>query len=528
MGRSPREEPRNRTGAAGTAGNAFPRRTMETNREVRSLRPGGEAHGGVLPPWSPGFRAAAFFVAGAFIAAHVFFLFLGLRYDRGAVEHLIQFLDPVLLRTKLLQSLWYLHIQPPLMNLFTGLVLKITPESPVLFHAIFLCTGLVFCLALLALQVRLGVRPLLAAPLSLLFALSPAFILFEHFLLYTFPCAALLTLAALALHCLLRDGRTAPLVLFFTCLFLLCGTRSLFHLGWFVFLYGALVAVGRGRRRRIILAGLVPLVLLTGVYAKNAVLFGEFTLCTFVEKNLWINTVGNMGDEKDLLIADGTLTPYSAVNRWASLDAFPPEFKVVPERFAHVPVLTMTHQFNGDVNYNHFGNIALCNAYGRDARWVLLHRPRAFLHAAALSAYRYFLPGSTLPVSPANQVVLRPFIKTYDLLWYGRLPERLPFITKFRARTGHAPRLFLILALPLLWCYGVWRACFDRATLDRATRITLGFMCLNIFMVFVLGCIFDFNETARYRFLTDAFSLTLLGVAAESLLERARPRKTIG
>ena len=43
------------------------------------------------------------------------------------------------------------------------------------------------------------------------------------------------------------------------------------------------------------------------------------------------------------------------------------------------------------------------------------------------------------------------------------------------------------------------------------------FMCFNVLMVFALGCALDFLETARYRFMTDAFFVVLLGIGAGTL-----------
>lgn len=460
----------------------------------------------------------AWILVASFAAVHVPYYVLGVFFDHRSLIEYVHFLDPELLRTRLLESLVYLHIQPPLFNLFAGLVLKITPESVWLFQAIFLCLGFALYASVFALQTRLGVRPPIAYVLSTLFLLSPTFILFEHFLLYEIPCAALLALAALALSRVLESHSRPALAVFFGSLFLLCATRTTFHWGWFALMWMALLLVGREQRRRIFLFGLVPFLLLLVVPAKNYLLFGEFTTCTFGGKNLWIMTAGNLRwDDKVRLIDEGKLSKVSLVNRWASLDAYPPEFHEVSERFRGIPALSEEYKSNGAVNYNHYGHIPICREYGKDAAYSLLHRPRAYLIAVALSAYRYCAPATERPVSPENKERMSPIITLYDYVVYGKWPFAMAPEHPLRQRGGHPPYLFLLAGLPLLFCFGVLRAAKET---DRTRRLLLLFMLFNVFMIAALGCALDFTDAARYRFMTDGFYVVLLALLLESITRR--------
>ena len=53
----------------------------------------------------------------------------GVRFDASILTWYWQFLDVELLRHDLARSLWYLHAQPPLFNLFLGSVLKLAPDA---------------------------------------------------------------------------------------------------------------------------------------------------------------------------------------------------------------------------------------------------------------------------------------------------------------------------------------------------------------------------------------------------------------
>jgi len=185
------------------------------------------------------------------------------------------------------------------MNLFAGLILKITPESTGLFQVIFLTLGLTLYLSTFLLQLRLRVNQKLAALLSTLFMASPSFILWENFLLYTMPCAALLALAAVLLCHLLEHRARCAIAGFFIALAIICGMRSMFHLGYFILVLAVVTFLAKGFRARILAIGAIPLLIVFGFYFKNFLVFGEFNTSTFFEKNLWIMTAGNLGDQKN-------------------------------------------------------------------------------------------------------------------------------------------------------------------------------------------------------------------------------------
>ena len=474
-----------------------------------------------------------------FALAHAVFYALGVRFDRSTLEEVMHYMDPELLKHRLLETCFYLHIQPPLLNFLVGLVLKL-PETlgAVVFQAAFLTFGLTLYLSLFMLQRRLGVSERIAAVLSTLFMLSPSFILFEHWLFYTFPCALLLVIAALFLFDVLETGRSRAingsdssryLAGFFITLVLLCGLRSMFHLYYFVLVLAVGVYLCKGCRRRVLAIGAVPLVLLFGLYFKNYVLFDKFGACTFVGKNLWITTVGNMDWEaRKALIESGKISELSRVNRWSSLSAYPPEYQEV-SGFEGVPVLRQTHKSTGAVNYNHLAFIPICDQYGKDALYVLTHHPRYFLIATTLSWFRYFKSSTALPVSPDNREALGLLVPLYDHVAYGKLPFDLAPYSRFIQLAGTPPYLFLLLGLPLVFAYGlyvVFKGASGPIALTRAQRLVILFLCFNILFVAVLGCTFDVLETSRYRFMTDALSVALLGVLIQHALARWQGRGT--
>ena len=73
----------------------------------------------------------------------------------------------------------------------------------------FICSGLLTALSVYALTLRLSSARPAAIMATGLLVFSPSFVLYENWLMYSFPAAALLTMSAWALYRYLRDAANA-------------------------------------------------------------------------------------------------------------------------------------------------------------------------------------------------------------------------------------------------------------------------------------------------------------------------------
>ena len=103
----------------------------------------------------------------------------GVRFDARPILHYYQFVDPQLLKHRLIESMYYLHVQPPGLNLYTGIALKLFPRSyPIALHIAHLALGLAICWQMFYLMRVLGVSRWIAFALAALFTISPGVVLF--------------------------------------------------------------------------------------------------------------------------------------------------------------------------------------------------------------------------------------------------------------------------------------------------------------------------------------------------------------
>lgn len=210
-----------------------------------------------------------------------------------------QTLEYHLLREKLWESLWNLHMQPPLYNLYGAIFLNYFPDDYLsAMHYANIGLGALMCGMVYPILYSLTQRKPLALITALVLALNPALFLFEAHPLYTILTAFFVTLAifCLALYGLRR--REGLLYGFILGLNLVMLTRSSYHL---LLLLPALVIVGalaEKHWRRVVLISLLISTLTVGWYAKNQVKFGFFGATSWTGFNLFKAAAANYSEEE--------------------------------------------------------------------------------------------------------------------------------------------------------------------------------------------------------------------------------------
>ncbi len=134
-----------------------------------------------------------------FIFSRIGYMLVGVRFDYQPLWYFRQFIDPVLLREDLFASLLYFHAQPPLFNLFLGFWLQVAGDfAHLFFWASFAALSLAMYIAMYRLMRGNDLSSRTSLAIVAAYMISPTAIIYENWLFYTRPAAALLTLSALA------------------------------------------------------------------------------------------------------------------------------------------------------------------------------------------------------------------------------------------------------------------------------------------------------------------------------------------
>jgi hypothetical protein len=432
-----------------------------------------------------------------------------------------QFLSSVLLSSRLLQSIFYLHSQPPLLDLSAGIGLKLFPHSYLtVFAMIFACIGLAMAITLYLLMIDLGVPSGISLIATVAFEASPATILFENFFYDTYPTAAILCIAAFCLNRFLKHGTRLYGIAFAVALGVPVFLNRTFQLPWFIGIGAILCFFAYGRMRRILPAGLIVLGLILLLYLKNFLVFGTFWTGTSMGIS-FITTWQIPEQERAELVREGKLSPLALAPVYPTVH--------VPESArTGIPALDEETKPDwpdvGAPNLNNLAFIQISRQQVRDAIWVVVHRPGAYARGVWRSIKYYFEPASEdLPY------LKREYIEKWcELYEWFLFPPGLPKLSidpredlrPYNPIKGAPPSTVLLLIVPALALYALmitWRAWLARG-LSEAGDVTMLFITLNIFYLTVLGVGVAFGENNRYRYLLDPFYVVLLGV----FLARAR------
>lgn len=461
----------------------------------------------VLDPWS-------LFLTCAFVVSRVGYHVAGFRFDASPLGSYFQYVDPALLRRSLLQSLWHLHSQPPLFNLFLGVVLKLFPERhAAVFAAVFLALGLVLVLAIHAVLRRTGVPSWLSAVIALGFSLSPVAVLFENWLFYAHPVAVLVTLSVLSLQRYTDRRRRADLVAFFAWVVVLALTWSAFHLLWVIATVVLLALTVRDRVREVCVVGGLALLAVGSVYAKNLVMFGSFGCASIYPKlNLALMTVRHLPDarrhaESGDIAATSLILPYRGK---------PDDYGLALGGPTGVGVLDQLRKPDGHSNWHHIAYLEIADLYYRDALWVLKTAPEIYWRHVRNNVERYFAPATDSP----------PF-RPEDGIAAARLPVVRVFNRLFTGSAGQqGPGWLLVVVLPTALGLGVvlltrrGRAWLGVDDAPSPSRATIGFCVGTLVYMFLVTVLLSAADQSRYRYMVTPCYLVLIGQLATLSLRR--------
>lgn len=407
----------------------------------------------------------------------------GVYFQRWTSEVLMQSVSLRELDAAPFQSLWYLHIQPPMTNLVRALIVAFHHEATWaevirgvdsdLYRAWALAGAALGALVDAWLR-RLRVPGVLAALLTLGWLLHPPNLAYVTLLDGTLPSSLVTTWILYELW-RLCNATDRPLGRLSDAVLLGYFTRSVFQ--WpFVLVMLASLYLLRVSRRRLLAFGLVA-GLAVGLYSiKQFVLFGTVSTSTFQGLNL-TNSIG---------ANCATQLPVHATQR------------VLPA----VPVLTERFKLDGSVNFNHVEQLDI--------------------DRGLMSCFRHNLAQRTLTslwrtYAENFEIFNRPSSRYQENAIVDRLPWRDLLDWLFSGRR-------LILMTLVAGALSIWQS-------RRRWRATLGLLlpALYVFVACVLG---ERGENMRFKFFLEPSLYVLVATqgyrAASHALARAKAIATRG
>lgn len=425
-----------------------------------------------------------------------------LAYDApfGAYWHNLP--DEYLKLGELPRSMWYLHAQPPLYNLFGAIFVNLFDNYELPLHLTNILLGAIIAVLVYWILLSLIQRDRLSAALGVLFSLDISLFLYEVLVFYE-----LLTLffVVLSVWLLVRYQQTGHhryavgVIVATNALVLLRPTYTALYLGLVV--VGLVVVYPALRTRRFGWLATAISVPTIAWHIKNLLVFGVVGTSSFTGVNLWRSAVTTPSLQVQTLVAEGKLDPMFAEIR--PFDALENYAAYGYDESSEIGVL----------NYGGSNNINMIDI-GRDYQaatvTVVKHYPVMVLKRQVYAAYLFTKTPATFKeftfVEDRDKIAAHDFVQT-DLLM-GRLffepLEKASGIATLN--TDDSSFTFLTFAFPLaLGWYFYERGRHNRFAAARwlATirhEPILSFIMLIILYTTVVSILGETGENMRFFF----------------------------
>lgn len=480
---------------------------------------------------------APLLVTAIFAVSRVLFFVAGIRLDIRAVTGRVdywQLLDLQQLQHNLVQSIWYLHSQPPAFNVFTGLVLQL-PKSlidPVLVSGS-LALGLGLSLTSYYLCLELHIPEWLSMVIAILVVLDPATVLYENWYFYSFPTAVLMTFCALSLARYSRTSLWGWGLSFFISLAVIVLLNSTFQWIWLVAAAAIGFALFCHRWKSMLLLSSIPLLVVSVWYVKNAVIFRTDTTSSWLGMNLTKTTLSRASYQQlQTLLNEKKVSPIAEKTSFQPLSTYEGEYS--PRVGTGVVVLDQRTKSDGIVNFNNINYIGISNSYLRADLAYIKTYPATYFHTFGQATELFLRPSDQYFELSDNAKYISGYIGLYDTLidWQPQranyasaaIPQghtsvisELSFAVPSWEQVSYSALLtyaIVLVAIPFV----IWRR-----RLATSVTAALAFIWISTAYVLVGTDIVEFGENMRFRY--DLGPLPL--IAAVAVIVAILPGSTI-
>jgi len=482
----------------------------------------------VLPVDRQSYWKEVSIILAAFVLSRILSILFGIQFQFDTLYRYWQFLNTETLKNDLLRGLWFDHSQPPFFNLVLGVVLKISGNfAPVVFNFLLLCISLINCSVLLAILRRLIPQSYVPLGVVLLYLLSPGLIIFESELFYTtFISMLLLTSAYFILQLQSRapasaapDGKDLSkgarpwkyAMGIFLPITILCLTRSMYHLVWLVAVSVCLLFVFKKSIafKSLLTGSLLSLLLVSGWYVKNYVIFGEFSTSSWLGMNL-----------SRLVYHDHEVTDSSKITSISAFSAVSTYRNFIDtqyrKKYAGLDDRDLLWEYKDTLYNRNFNNIAyldISKQYLADCKTYIKQHPGYYISNVFQSFLTFFAPATRYPLAELEV----PKIKYYDMVYSlnfahlakGKEQRRIALMA------SAFPKILIYLCVFYLLGMDFYRR-------KKISPLNLFIIC-TICYVFFTSSLVEHYENMRFRYEIEPLFLVLLGQA----LMLAKPFKTI-
>ena len=446
------------------------------------------------------------------LAVYVLVCSTGQRFNSDYLNFGWQLIPWDVLSTDPLRSVFYLHIQPPLWNLFLGTTAWLSPVSDRLTLQVLMALfGFVVAWLAAVLARRLGLSRRASVIVALIATLHPEVLKGAFEPTYELATAALLLVVLIAVADLTRkENVPRSLVVLASAVTVTALTRSLYHPAWalVIVVFGLWLMRHRINWKSTILVLSIPVIFMGGWMAKNQVVFGHATLSSWFGMNMQRAVIPVLPkDDLDEMYAKGQISDIAMIGPFGKYELYEDVVEpCVPEHnFRALTELTRTtDQWSPNFNAECF--LPIFDQAGKDAIAVIKEHPEAWLEGR-LWSLRTTIAVSPIPSESTSEVMvgLDRVFSIARLDFGGILSTEgwgTPIYGQLEARADFG--LMLIPMYVMVGLLGLWHIIqrLRRKALSSTAPIYLVGSFTVAFTV-IVGAIAELGEQSRFRTMVD-------------------------
>jgi hypothetical protein len=416
-----------------------------------------------------------------FFTARGLYFSSGVSFDQSPLQWAWQVIDPVLLKSDLLTSLWFDPAQPPLFNLFLGLVLQSTGDlSETVFAIFYLFMGLASML--LVFQLLWPFSKSVAFIITALWAVSPAMASLEQQQMQhhnRWPILIMIVLSGLAL------------------------LRSIFHpalmacLILFVFF-----STTYSRASLITLFFCINLLIVSVI--KNGIYYSNWGTSSWFGMNLSkIALNGYSPEELAVFAKANNCSPQVSKPLFEEPSVYSPYFEELPALKLHA-VSEQLYKENGNKNLHHHGYASLSKEYQKASLKLISKRPLNYLKSVGIAMAKFYYPVDELSgYSDRNFAIMSPY-----RTWFNALVLYQPtaWLQIFKRPVEAYPKWLKIALTPLvvslIFLLAVTKYLHLLITNKKKLSIAIHIAVIISVYLFLAGNLLELGENMRFRLLT--------------------------
>ena len=411
-------------------------------------------------------------------------------------DYFWQTLPVALIQNNLLESLWYLHAQPPLYNLYGAFLIKLFyPDHLTALHFANIVLGATLSGMMVTIAEQFTRSRRFAFVMALVLAFNPALFLYEAYILYTILTAFLVTLSLFCLSLFVKHQQHRFLYAYVLVINLTILTRSLYHLLILLLIIPLMCLLAHQYWKKVLVISLLISLLAVGWYSKNAMIFGFFGASSWQGLGLWKIASFHYSEAELATLVQQHIIDAAVVET---------EIFSRPSRYTSYGFTqTSTIAALANDDYNNINIPPIAHLYHLNALKLIQHNPQRYFVSVLHAYFAFTKPSSRFvhPTFPANNLV--------KMGLHEKISSQIQGAELAEALTGLGFSPWLFIAIPTTLGLAFFRALRQgrfsvTVWIQLIRQDSVYFLAaLLIFYTILISCFFELGENERFKVLIE-------------------------